>query len=259
MGKYFKVFTLSCRHTLSNGKALVGLCLFLLICMVIFANLWEVLSLKGGLTQMTPRELLWYIALNQWVLVAIPRTERIVEGNFRSGKLAYLIPRPMSYLGYIFAEGCGEGFINLIVLGVVTYLFTWFMVGSLPLSGTGLLIVFVSSILAMIVGIIFKILIGLLSFWMHDVDPIAWIWEKSLFALGGLILPLSAYPKGWQIVAKYTPFPAILGGRSALAINYSHRIGIELIVLLLFWMIAGTILTRVLYKKGLKIIAVGGG
>lgn len=259
MSKYLKVFSLSCHHTWRNKKALIGLSLFLIICLVIFANLWEVIASRGGLTEMNPQELLWYIALNQWVLVAIPRTEREIERDFRSGKLAYLIPRPMSYLGYIFAEGCGQALIYMTVLGVISYIFTWSFIGAITISGWGLVVVFVSGLLAVILGIIFKIIIGLLAFWMHDVDPIAWIWEKSLFALGGLILPLSAYPIGWQIVAKYTPFSVILGERSSLALNYNTAIAFELLAKLLLWIILGSIIAEFLYRRGLKIISIGGG
>jgi ABC-2 type transport system permease protein len=259
MRKYLKVFSLSCHHTWRNKKALIGLSLFLIICLVIFANLWEVIAQRGGLTAMNPQELLWYIALNQWILTAIPRTERVIESDFRSGKLAYLIPRPISYLGYVFAEGCGKALVYTAVLGVISYIFTWSFVGAITISGWGLVVVFVSGLLAVILGIIFKMIIGLLAFWMHDVDPVAWIWEKSLFTLGGLLLPLSAYPPGWQAVAKYTPFSVILGGRSALALNYNGMIAFELLAELFLWIVLGGIAAWLLYRRGLKIISLGGG
>ncbi|MEL7432272.1 MAG: ABC-2 family transporter protein [Chlamydiota bacterium] len=259
MSKYLKVFSLSCHHTWRNKKALIGLSLFLIICLVIFANLWEVIARRGGLTTMDPQELLWYIALNQWILVAIPRTERAIERDFRTGKLTYLIPRPMSYLGYVFAEGCGQAFVYMAVLGVISYIFTWGFVGSITISGWGLVVVFVSGLFALILGIILKMIIGLLTFWMHDVDPVAWIFEKSLFALGGLLLPLSAYPPAWQAVAKYTPFSVILGGRSALALHYNAVIAFELLAQLLLWIILGGIIARLLYLRGLKIMSIGGG
>ena len=259
MSKYLKVFSTSCLHTWRNKKALIGLALFLLISLLIFSNLWEVLAQHGGLTSMTPQKLLWYIALNQWILIAIPRTERVIELDFRSGRLAYLIQRPISYLGYIFAEGCGQMAVYLVVLGMVTYLFTWCTVGANPLSASAHVIALLSGILAALLGLLLKMIIGLLSFWMHSVDPIAWIFEKALFALGGLLLPLSAYPKGWQLIAKYTPFSVILGERSSIALEYSGMIGLLLMTKLSFWIILGAMCAGLLYQRGLKIITIGGG
>ena len=208
---------------------------------------------------MNPQELLWYIALNQWILVAIPRTERVIETDFRSGKLAYLIPRPISYLGYVFAEGCGQAVVYITALGIISYIFTWGFAGAITISGWGLVVVFVSTLLAVILSIIFKMIIGLLAFWMHHVDPVAWIWEKSLFALGGLLMPLSAYPSGWQKVAKYTPFSVILGDRSALVLHFNLEIAFDLLAKLLLWIILGGIMARLIYQRCLKIMSIGGG
>lgn len=259
MGKFLKVFSLSCHHTWRNKKALCGLSLFLIICLLIFANLWDVIARRKGLSHFNPQELLWYITLNQWVLSAIPRTERVIESDFRSGKLAYLIPRPISYLGYVFAEGCGQAFVQMCVLGVFAFAFTWFYAGSITISSMGLVIVLISAMLACIVSVIFKMIIGLLSFWMHDVDPIAWIWEKALFTFGGLLLPLGAYPHYLQAAAKLTPFYVILGGRSALALDYSEMIAFSLLTGLLFWAVIGAVIATLIYRRGLKIISVEGG
>jgi len=259
MGKYWKVFALSCHHTWKNKKALLGLTFLLLVCILIFANLWEIIARRGNLTSMSAKELLWYMALNQWVLFAIPRSEQIVERDFRSGKLAYLIPRPISYLGYVFAEGCGEALVNLCVLGIFTFLFTWGLIGTVTLSGWNIFLSITCALLAVILGTLFKIIIGLLAFWMHDVDPIAWIWEKLLFTLGGLLLPLGAYPPVWNIVAKFTPFYYILGGRSALTLDTSPLFTLTIFSGLFAWIVLGVFIAIAMYRRGLKIIAIGGG
>lgn len=257
MQKYYKIFTLSMMHTLKNGKALVGLSIFLLVCLVIFSNLWKIIEAKIGASGFNTSELLWYIALNEWVLIALPSSERAIEGDLRSGRLATVLPRPISYLVSQFFESAGELCANLLVLGVVSFGFTWFMVGGLPISAFPVLIG--TGILAGVVGTLFQMLIGLTAFWIYEVDPVSWIWEKLLFAFGGLLLPLSVYPAWWQTAARFTPFPYILGYRSALAID-SGVGNILLIIsgLVFFGLIALTALCFV-YRKGLKILNVEGG
>jgi hypothetical protein len=44
------------------------------------------------------------------------------------------------------------------------------------------------------------IAIGLLDVWGQYARPVYWIWQKSLFVLGGLMLPLSLYPS-WNAKA----------------------------------------------------------
>jgi len=259
MQKYFKIFSLSLIHTFRNYKALLGLSIFLLICLVIFSNLWKFMAAKTGTFHLDPAELLWYIALNEWVLISLPPPEREMELDLRSGKLAYLLPRPISYLCAIFFESLGILSANLCVLGVVAFGFTWMQVGSLPLAPSALPVLIGLGLLAGMVGILFQMLIGLSAFWIHEIEPFTWIWEKLLFALGGLILPLSVYPDWWQKVAQYTPFPYLLGYRSALVIDYSVSAVFLIIGGLLFFGLCGIAALSFLYRKGLKILNIGEG
>ena len=259
MQKYRAIFHLSFVHTLKNYKALIGLSIFLITCLVIFAHLWKIAAAKKGIVTFTPEQLLWYIAFNEWVLVSIPDTQEDMEQDLRSGRLAYLLPRPISYLGGIFAEAAGTLTVNLLILGLVTFLFTWLQVGALPFHPIGLLVTVIFGFAAGVIGIIFRMLIGLSAFWLHEADPFFWIWEKLLFMLGGLMLPLTVYPQWLQTIAHFTPFPAILGERSALALDFNlHQIS-TLACSLIGWGAFGFICLLLLYRKGLRILNIEGG
>ena len=259
MKKYVKTFTLSFSHTLKNRKSLAGLSVFLIACLVIFSNLWKVLAAQINVFHLDPKELLWYIALNEWILISIPRPEREIEMDLRNGKLAYSLPKPISYPVAIFCESFGIYCVNLLVLGIVAFGFTWLQVGGLPVSLSTFPFIGLTALLAGGVGIIFQMIIGLFALWIREIEPLVWIWEKLLFALGGLLLPLSVYPPLWQTVAKYTPFPYILGERSALVIHNEFSFIFVVIAALVFWGIAGIACLSFLYRKGLKILNMEGG
>jgi len=259
MTKYHKVFTLSFFHAMRNKKSLIGLSFFLLICLVIFSNLWKVMAAKTGAFYLDPTTLLWYIALNEWIFIAIPRPEREMEMDLRSGKLAYLLPRPISYLGSTFFHSFGTFMANYLVLGIVSFVYTWIQVGLPSIPAIAWPLFLVLGVLSGIVGILFQMMIGLTAFWIHEVEPFTWIWEKLLIAFGGLILPLSVYPVWWQKLSLFTPFPYILGYRSALVIEFRFQeffiIALALILFGLFCV--GSI--GLLYRKGLKILNIEGG
>jgi ABC-2 type transport system permease protein len=257
--KYFAVFKLSFLHSLKNYKALIGLSIFLITCLIIFANLWKFAAAKAGVVVFNPEQLLWYIAFNEWVLVSIPDIEEGMESDLRSGRLAYLLPRPISYLGSAFAEALGTLSINLFVLGSVTFLFTWWQVGALPFEPIGMLVSIVFGIAAGVIAVLFQMLIGLSAFWLHEVSPIYWIWEKLLFMLGGLMLPLTLYPQWIQTLAHFTPFPVILGERSALAIEFNFYNVFVLACSLVGWGVMVLILITFFYRKGLRILNIEGG
>lgn len=257
--KYIAIFKLSFVHTLKNYKALVGLSIFLITCLIIFSNLWKIAASKVGVVHLNPEQLLWYIAFNEWVLISIPDTQDEMEQDLRNGRLAYLLPRPISYLGSTFAEAIGAMSANLAILGLVTFLFTWWQAGTLPFSPLGFPIPLLLGFAAGVVAIIFQMLIGISAFWLQEVGPFYWIWEKFLFMLGGLILPLTIYPEWMQTVARFTPFPAILGERSALAFDFDLTPILVVTTSLVGWGLVGTLSLLLLYRKGLQILNVEGG
>ena len=73
------------------------------------------------------------------------------------------------------------------------------------------------------------------------------------------MLPLAVYPEWLQKIAHFTPFPAILGDRSALAINFTWSSALSIINVLLFWGILGSACLILLYRKGLRIVNIEGG
>lgn len=257
--KYRAIFYLSFIHTLKNYKALIGLSIFLVTCLVIFAHLWKIVAAKKGIVSFAPEQLLWYIAFNEWILVSVPDTQEDMEEDLRSGRLAYLLPRPISYLGSIFAEAMGKLSVNLLVLGFITFSFTWLQTGALPFQPIGLFVSILFGFAAGIVGVIFRMVIGISAFWLHETEPLFWVWEKLLFMLGGLMLPLTVYPEWLQWIAHFTPFPALLGERSALALNFNgHHISV-VTCSLIGWGSFGIISLILLYRKGLRILNIEGG
>lgn len=259
LAKYYALFRVSFFHTLRNTQALIGLALFLITCLVIFANLWEYVSENSGMPIYDRQHLLWYIGLNEWILVSIPYIEEEIAYDLHSGRLAYLLPRPISYLGSSFAEALGAFASHLLPLGVVTFAFTWWQAGMIPFDPLSFLMIVLLTIAAGIVAILFRMMIGFSAFWIHEVTPLYWLWEKLLFMFGGLMLPLASYPMWIQTVARFTPFPFILGDKSALAIHFSMSQAVTIGIILVFWMAFSAVILRILYRKGLRIVNIEGG
>ncbi len=253
------VFHLAVIHALKNYKALIGLSIFLITCLVIFAHLWKIAAAKMGAVDLRPDQLLWYIAFNQWILISLPDIHTDMEEDLRSGRLAYLLPRPISYLGTIFAEAAGTLCVNLTLLGIVAFAFTYLRIGSIPFHFVEFTLAIGLGLLAGCLGILFLMIVGLTAFWVQEVSPFYWFWEKLLFLLGGLLLPLAVYPEWLQTVAHFTPFPAILGERSALVFGCSLSNFLYVIGTLLCWGAIGLIGLTLVYRRGLRILNIGGG
>lgn len=258
LSKYWALVQLSMVQGLKNYKVLIGQCIFLTACLVIFAHLWRLATAKSG-TVFSADQLLWYIAFNEWVLISLPDIYNSMEQELRTGRLAYLLPRPISYLGAKFSEGLGTLLLHLAILGPLTFFLTWLWTDTIPFSLSTFLISVALGLLAGCVGIIFQMIVGLSAFWLQEVSPVYWMWEKFLFVFGGIILPLTTYPLWMQKIAAWTPFPPILGERSTLAIQYDATHTIALIGSLFLWGVIGYFFLYLIYQRGLRILNIEGG
>jgi len=253
--KYHALFCLTFWQAAKNRNMLIGLGVFTITCLVIFSHLWQV----AAIGHLEPALLLWYIALNEWVLISIPDIHLDMQHELQSGSLAYSMVRPISYLLAKFSEGFAILTLQLLFLGVVTFAFTYFWTNLLPFNFSESLLVLFLGLMAGSLGLIFQMLVGLSSFWLQDVTPFSWVWEKLLYVFGGLILPLLCYPPLMQQIASYTPFPAILGARSALALDFSLQALIDVALSLALWLVLGILLLNFVFRRAMKILNVQGG
>lgn len=258
MKKYLKIFWMSLIQSLSSYPLLIGLSLLLLTCLLILSHLWEVVNPTQNL-KLTAQNLVWYIAFNEWIIFAIPEIQLDMEEDVKSGRLAYLLPRPISYLGSKFAEATGALLVNLTVLGFVAYFFSLWWTKIQLLSSCALFFSILFGILAAILGTLIQILIGLSSFWLNEVGPFNWIWQKLLFVFGGLILPLFAYPAWMEKFAYFTPPSAVLGLRSAFIFDQTLENGLFIFFCLTVWILLSLFLSHFLFQRGMKVINIHGG
>ncbi|HEY74480.1 MAG TPA: ABC transporter permease, partial [Thermoflexia bacterium] len=127
----------------------------------------------------------------------------------KAGDLAYTLARPLSYPWYQVANSLGGSaprlLINLLAATAVVGIGMREAAGSLP----GLLAFLGMAALALLLDALIAVLIGLLAFWIEEVMPAFWIYQKLLFTVGGLFLPLEMFPDWLRRVAEWLPFQFI--------------------------------------------------
>jgi ABC-2 type transport system permease protein len=129
----------------------------------------------------------------------------------------------------------------------------------LPAQPIGLLYALVLGVLAGGVLLLCNALIGLLAFWLEDVSPLYWLWQKAMFVLGGMFVPLALYPEWLRLVALWSPFSALISGPGSMVVDPDPKIfallGLKLVGCALF---AQNALERA-FLHGQKRLAVNGG
>ena len=103
------------------------------------------------------------------------------------------------------------------------------------------------------------VLTGLAAFWLGDVSPLFWVWQKLLFVLGGLMLPLALYPEWMQRVAYATPFPSLLAGPGSFVFGTGSADAWTLASRLALWAVVIACGALALFRCAVRNLQLNGG
>jgi ABC-2 type transport system permease protein len=193
----------------------------------------------------------WYVAVTEWVTLAQPHLYLEIERDVRNGDIAYHLTRPVSYLKLKLASTFATALLGMAILFIPGTVASYLLTGGLPRD----LRVLMSCTLILQFGI----LIGLCAFWLQDCGPVYWIWQKLLFVLGGLLVPLEVYPAWLRNFALWTPFSAAIHGPASMvfASDLSSAAGVA--AKLVFWNGVLALLLAWVYRRALREIDLHGG
>ena len=257
VAKYIAFAALGFRQARSEPGELAGRIVFFGLLLGVFSAVWRAVA-ETGAVQRNPREMLWYIAITEWVVMSAPLVFMQMEEDIRRGDVAYQIARPASWLGARFAHGLGALAVRGPVMLVVASVVAWIIAGP-PARPWGLALAIAFGFAAAVVLTLFHVGIGVVAFWLGDVMPAYWIWQKLLFVLGGLLLPLQFYPELFVTFARLTPFPAFLGGPASLLTGEPLMPTGVLAATLALWAVLGWWITRAAFGHALRRLHVNGG
>lgn len=256
--KYVAIAGTAVRHALMQRWEIVGRAALYALFLVIFSQLWRV-ALAGGGWDHGPIDMLWYLAVTEWIVISIPPIHDDVQEDVKTGDIAYMLPRPMSYVGGRVAEGIGLLAVRMAMLGVPGFFLAWALSGGLPSDPRGLLLAAPLGILAGCVCVVFQTAIGITAFWLQDASPVFWIWQKLMFLFGGLILPLDAYPDWMRTVAACTPFHALVYGPARSALDFDPAGAAVTAAWIVVWGGVAWLALFGIFRRGLYALDVNGG
>jgi ABC-2 type transport system permease protein len=258
MTKYLAFTSVGFRQARAEPGELAGRIVFFALILGVFSAVWRAVADAGASVQRDPHEMLWYIAMTEWVVMSAPLVFLQMEEDIRRGDVAYQIARPASWLGARFAHGLGALALRAPIMLVIACATAWVYAGP-PDNVVGLVGAIAFGLVACVVLTLIHVAIGVSAFWLGDVAPAYWIWQKLLFVLGGLLLPLQFYPDLFVTIAKLTPFPALLGGPASFATRETLMSPLLLAAALAVWAVLGVVVARAAFGRAVRQLHVNGG
>ncbi|HEX6424503.1 MAG TPA: ABC-2 family transporter protein [Acidimicrobiales bacterium] len=249
---------ISARRALADRGGLVVATAFYLVVVSVLASLWRwaAEASDGGVAGYTAVALTWYIATSEAATMSI--SMRLIEeigDDVASGSVAAELLRPASVVWVRVASVLGRSLPRLVACGAGGAALSLAVVGPPPDPWAALLAV-PSLVLAVACNVIAQHAFAAAAFWVRDARSTWFLYQKLVFIVGGMLLPLEVMPDGLETVARALPFMAMAYAPARLA---SGHLEPGLLAVQLAWLaVLGVVATAVFAAGERRLQAVGG-
>lgn len=262
IAKYFAVFRINLLQQLAYSGEALARSLSMALFMIVFTALWSTAYSVSGRSELAGyslSQLIWYLAMTETLMLARARTHIEIGEAVKSGDIAYALNKPYSYPLFQWANTVGSSLIRFVVnfgVGVVVVmLLTARVEGSLlGLLGFGAL-----ALLSLMLDAGIAVLIGLLAFALEEVRPVDWIYQKLVFTIGGMFLPLEVFPDWLRAVSNALPFKYLVYAPARTFVHFEPAFFVESLIGIALYLLALYALIMLIFKRGARRLAVNGG
>lgn len=260
--KYYEIMRVSLQNSMTYLYDVFFRALFLVVVIFIFVQLWRTTygatesTVVAGLTL---RRMIWYLVLTESIILSRPRKVLEISDDVKSGAIAYALGKPYSYVLFHYFRFLGETAarfpVNLLVGGMIATV----MVGPIYTSLISLPAVVIAVLLAITIDFFLSMAIGLLAFWVEDTTAFFWIYEKMLFTIGGMLVPLEIFPPLLQKISRALPFNLIVYGPARLLVDFSLEGFGRLVASQMMWGVVLFAAAHIVFSLGAKRVSIHGG
>lgn len=260
--KYAFVAYLSARSNVVYLAEVLSRVVFLGIILYVFAKLWQAVFAhcsSGRLGGLSFEQMLWYLTVTEAITLSAPRVSATVDLDVRSGALLSYLQRPLSYPLYSLAANFGERSVRFLVNLLVGSVVCLALAGAPKLSLASLAFFAVCLPLAFTVDFLACFLIGLGAFWLEDTSGIFLIYSRVTMILGGMLFPITLFPKNIASVLEYLPFAAVAYGPAKLLVAPSDGEFVSIAARQLLGAVVFGLLVALTYKHASERVFINGG
>ena len=236
--KYGSVTLVNLQNQLAYIWDALNRSVFITIIMFVFVQLWSVVYESQGAAEiagLTLSNTIWYFLIAEMMELGRVRHDQNISNEVKDGTIAYTLIRPYNYLAYHFANGLGEITIKMIAVFVGGLPIVIYYAGLPEVSPVHLAATLLVVLLAVTIDFFIFSIIGLLAFVTEDVSSFRLIYQKLVFILGGLMIPLDFLPDWLQGIARVLPFNLTTYAPAKLFVAFEWGQFWQIVVLQIIW------------------------
>jgi ABC-2 type transport system permease protein len=267
--KYAKVFRASLVERMTyRGDFILGTFLRFLP-MLTTILLWHAIYHGSGeqsLSGFSYNEMISYLLLVNIsrMFSSMPGLAGGIAREIRDGTLKKYLLQPLDMIGYLVSYRAAHK-VSYITASALPYALLFFLcrgffAGNVPTDPLTWLAYAASLIMAFLVGFFFEASVGMVGFWFLEVTSLLYIVMTLNFFISGHMLPLDLLGQPWAGILKALPFqymayfPAVVFLRKVTGQELLIGLAVEFC-----WVIFFIVLSRILFRRGLRRYSAFGG
>jgi ABC-2 type transport system permease protein len=231
---------------------------FYVIVVSVLTGLWRAAAEAHGgtIAGYTGVQLTWYIAATEAATVALNiRMIDDIGTDIGSGAVASELLRPASVLGVRMTTEIGRTLPRLACLAVVGAVLAS-VLGGAPPSLLGMGLAAISLALATTCNLLAQHAFAGAAFWLRNAGATWFLYQKLVFLLGGMLIPLEALPSSMQGISLALPFQAMAYTPGRLASGHVEPL---LLLVQVVWVGVLWLTASAVFRAGERRLEVVGG
>lgn len=250
--------TTAARRATRDRPQLLFAVAFYLTVSTVLATLWRTAAAGSGgaVAGYSAAALTWYVSTSEAAVTALmPRQIETTGDDIATGAIAVELLRPASVLGVRVATEVGRCLPRLAAYAVAGTVLATVLAGAPPRLA-GVLLAAPALVLAVTCNLLAQHAFAGISFWIRDSRSAWFLYQKLVFILGGMLLPLQVLPDSLGTLARFSPFAAMAYVPARLA---SGHVEPALLAFQVGWLVVLAGLARSVFAAGERRLQVVGG
>lgn len=260
--KYGAITQTNLQNQLAYVWDALGRAVFIILIMFIFVQLWTAVYESQGaevIAGLTLADTIWYFLIAEMIELGKFRHDQRISEEVKDGSIAYTLSRPYNYLAYHFFNGLGESVVKMVLIFLLGMPIVLLNAGLPSLTLQSLPAILLVLFLALVLDFCMASSIGLLAFVTEDTFSFRLIYQKLMFILGGLLIPLDFLPAWLQRIARLLPFSQVTYAPAKLFVAFEWQLFLNTLALQTFWIAVMGSLLFLQYRWATRRLVVNGG
>lgn len=239
MSQTWTAIRLAALRTVRDPLALLVALAFYAVVASVISTLWRSAAHGHGgtIAGYSAGQLTWYLYVAEAAVTALnPRQIELTGEDIATGAVSVELLRPASVVGLRIATELGRCLPRLALFSVIGGGLAWWA-GGAPVRPDGLLLAVPSLLLAVVCNLAAQHAVAAAAFWIRDARSAWFLYQKLVFVLGAMLIPVELLPGWLAATARVLPFTSMAYAPARLAAGHVEP---HLLVLQVFW--AGVLL-----------------